>query len=154
MDFSQAFSDFLVRAGKSQAGFAREVGVTGPLINMIIKRKATPPMDRIEGWAEALGLTGDDRTVFLDLAALAHLPSEVQVRFIGIYLRYSEMMRESSRINAEQNTIGGGSKDERGISTIDSWEPNVTGLPSRDGRGHDADLSGGGITSEDNVFRK
>ena len=83
MDFSQAFSDFLVRAGKSQAGFAREVGVTGPLINMIIKRKATPPMDRIEGWAEALGLTGDDRTVFLDLAALAHLPSEVQVRFIG-----------------------------------------------------------------------
>lgn len=74
MDFSRVFADYLTKAGKSQAGFAREVGVTGPLINMIIKRKATPPLDSLDAWADALALSPDERRTFKMLAGLAHIP--------------------------------------------------------------------------------
>jgi hypothetical protein len=87
VDFSRVFSDILAKRGISQAGFARLVGMTGPFVNMVIRRKATPPPDRIEGWADALGLVGDERAVFLDLAAMEHLPADVRPRFLAIYQR-------------------------------------------------------------------
>lgn len=107
MDFSRAFSDFLAKAGKSQAGFAREVGVTGPLVNMIIKRKATPPLDRLDAWAAALGLSPDERRTFKMLAGLAHIPDQAVRDLVANQLDslYAQDLANEQRIADLERTI-------------------------------------------------
>lgn len=48
-----------------------------------------PPMfERVEAWADALELYGDERQQFLDLAAIAHLPVEAQPRFLALLRQF------------------------------------------------------------------
>lgn len=48
-----------------------------------------PPMfERVEAWADALELYGDERQQFLDLAAIAHLPTSVQPRFVALLRQF------------------------------------------------------------------
>lgn len=53
-------------------------------LGQVLRDKKPPPMERIERWADAVKLQGSERTRFLDLAAIAHMPDVVQSRFVGI----------------------------------------------------------------------
>lgn len=75
--FSDVFYKALEKAGFSQAKFANEVGTVGPFINQILKKRAKPPLDRIDAWADRLHLTGPERAEFLLLARLEHTPTEL-----------------------------------------------------------------------------
>ncbi len=68
--------------GLHQAEFCRQIGKKpAGWIQQIRQGTKTPPMKEMETWATALKLLGYERQYFLDLAAIAHLPEEVQTRF-------------------------------------------------------------------------
>lgn len=50
-------------------------------LSQVIAGKKPPPIDRIDGWADALELKDKERDRFIDLACIAHLPIEVQPHF-------------------------------------------------------------------------
>ncbi len=84
MDFAEFFSEKLAQMPLSQAAFGRAVEMTGPFINMICRRKALPPLDRIDRWADVLQLTGAERDQFIRLAGVAHIPDpKVRARVVG-----------------------------------------------------------------------
>lgn len=62
------------------------------------KNPKPPPLERIEAWANALGLKDADLQRFIDLAAIAHLPEEVQPRFVRLLDDVKDL-----RTLAEQN---------------------------------------------------
>jgi hypothetical protein len=66
-----AFSNDSAKENTAQGYLAKVIGGDPPL------------MDRVSLYAEALGLTGNERQRFVDLAAISHLPAEVQERFVG-----------------------------------------------------------------------
>ena len=66
------------------AAFARSVGITTGQITNVIKGRRTISTAAAVAWADALDLVGRERQRFLDLAAIAHLPEDVQPRFIKI----------------------------------------------------------------------
>lgn len=74
--FGEILKQSLARSGLSQEGFARAVGAVGPHVNLIIKGKRTPPLDRLDAWADALGLSPEERRTFKFLAGLAHIPDQ------------------------------------------------------------------------------
>lgn len=78
VDFSDAFSAAIAGAGFSQNRAGPALGCTGPFVNQVIRRKAKPPLDQIERWADALHLEGDARAEFIRLAYLAHAPEQVR----------------------------------------------------------------------------
>lgn len=84
-----AFGAFLVerwdKLRMSQAEFCRRVGSPAGWVQQIRMGVKTPPMERMERWADALELT-DERQTFLDLAAVQHLPLAVRPRFVGLVL--------------------------------------------------------------------
>lgn len=47
----------------------------------VLKRRRPPPLDRAAAWADALELDAAARRLFLDLAAVEHLPENVRARF-------------------------------------------------------------------------
>lgn len=60
-------------------------------LSKIVNGKVTPKMDRVVKWADALSLTGAERQRFIDLAAIAHLPTETQPRFARILDDYTKL---------------------------------------------------------------
>ena len=56
-------------------------------LSQVIAGKKPPPMDRVEAWADALDLKGRERDRFIDLACIAHLPTNVQGRFEALLRR-------------------------------------------------------------------
>ncbi len=56
-------------------------------LSRVIANKKPPPMDRLAAWAKALELRGIELERFLDLACIAHLPSDAQPRFEKILAR-------------------------------------------------------------------
>lgn len=64
-----------------QAEFCRLVGSPAGWVQQIREGHKTPPLDRMPKWADALRLTGARRALFLDLAAIAHLPPSARQRF-------------------------------------------------------------------------
>ncbi len=60
--------------------FARSGGVSGPLVSQIMGGIRTPPLDRMQEWADILGLPpgSPERSHFLESALLAHAPPEVR----------------------------------------------------------------------------
>lgn len=83
----------------SRRAFARAAepdnGVaTASLISNVILGKNYPPFPRVERWADALGLDGNERQEFLDLAACAHLPDEVRPQFERMAKQHRELLRK------------------------------------------------------------
>lgn len=48
-------------------------------IARVIAGKIPPPLYRVEDWADALGLAGQDQQEFIDEATLAHTPARVRL---------------------------------------------------------------------------
>jgi hypothetical protein len=69
----------------------------------------------METWATALKLEGAERQYFLDLAALAHLPEEVQARF-------EKMVEHARRVRmAEAPSYQPGGTDN--VKTVRNQQP-------------------------------
>lgn len=58
--------------------FAQQVGVAWSFIQRIRSGRAPPPLERLETWADLLGLIGRERQRFRDLAYWAHVPSDIR----------------------------------------------------------------------------
>ncbi len=68
--------------GLHQAEFCRRVNAPAGWVQQIREGKKTPPLDRMEEWVQVLELTGLQRALFLDLAAIQHIPEIGRARFI------------------------------------------------------------------------
>jgi hypothetical protein len=75
-----------------------EEGAGSAYVSQVIKGAKPPPLDRLDTWADALGLNGTDRVTFIDLAALAHLPDSVRGRFELIYAEHRELTKMKDKI--------------------------------------------------------
>jgi transcriptional regulator with XRE-family HTH domain len=67
-----------------QAEFCRRVGMPAGWVQQIREGRKTPPLERMEHWANVLDLHGEQRQLFLDLAAVMHLPETHRARFIRL----------------------------------------------------------------------
>ncbi len=91
--FGSALKAAIQAKGLSVNAWAEEVlgGTHGQVFNVIAGRR-TPPLDEVERWATKLGLEGKDRQTFLDLAALTHLPVDVEARFLRILKEHDKLL--------------------------------------------------------------
>ena len=78
----KTFGDHLVtlvgNAQLTMESFAKQVGLTKGFLSKVRNGKKPPPIDRLESWADALGLRGAARQEFIDLGNLAHAPEHVR----------------------------------------------------------------------------
>jgi transcriptional regulator with XRE-family HTH domain len=81
VNFGELLAHHLAKNGLSQSDLSRRVGDPQAWISQIIKGKRTPPLDRIESWADALHLTGPERERFILEAHLAHCTPVIAARF-------------------------------------------------------------------------
>ena len=84
------------------AAFARSVGITTGQITNVIKGRRTISSADAVAWADVLGLEEQERQRFLDLAAIAHLPSEARPRFLRIYEDYHRLLDLRDQLHAEE----------------------------------------------------
>ncbi|MBA3684181.1 MAG: hypothetical protein H0W72_02955 [Planctomycetes bacterium] len=49
------------------------------------------PLERVEGWANALNLTGTERAHFLSLAELSHGPETVEAEYLRMHQELAEL---------------------------------------------------------------
>lgn len=103
MDFGGFLAERIERARLTRIAFAKAIGSSSGFMTDVIKGRRTPPLDRLDAWADVLGLDGQERTLFLDLAALAHLPDEVRPRFLTIYQEHRELMAFKNRLESIEN---------------------------------------------------
>ncbi len=75
--FGDLLDDVLHQRGLTIQGFCAKVGCSPSVVTYAKTLTLNP--ERIERWADALALVGDERTRFIDLAWLAHSPPHVQV---------------------------------------------------------------------------
>lgn len=74
-------------------------------LTKVVKGAKPPPIDRLPAWADALELYGEDRQRFMDLAAIAHLPVEVQPRFINILRQLQTAQADVRAINSRLDAL-------------------------------------------------
>lgn len=86
-EFGNLLGSLLDQGGMTRVDFAAKAGVSASFVSNLIAGDRTPPPDKIDGWADILGLRGRERDHFLDLAMLAHLPTELQPRWVNLLRR-------------------------------------------------------------------
>jgi transcriptional regulator with XRE-family HTH domain len=77
MDFTELFRQHIAAAGISQAELARRANDHQSHINAALQGRAKPSLQRVAGWADALGLVGVDRRTFVLAAVRCHVPTEL-----------------------------------------------------------------------------
>jgi transcriptional regulator with XRE-family HTH domain len=94
----KSFGDYLKQLLESRqltvSGWARKVGITQGFASNLLAGRRSPAMEDIERWADSLELSGRDRRLFLDLAAISHLPKEAQARFLHFLNEQVKMKAE------------------------------------------------------------
>lgn len=91
----------------SKRAFIRAVSKVGENVGQAYLAKILtglhpPIIERAEAWADTLELAGDERQRFMDLAAISHLPVEVQPRFVTL-LR--QLQAAQAKIDVQNLTI-------------------------------------------------
>lgn len=76
MDFGGFLAERIERAHLTRIAFAKAIGSSSGFMTDVIKGRRTPPLDRLDTWADVLGVTGAERQQFLLLAGLAHIPDQ------------------------------------------------------------------------------
>ncbi len=89
--FGDYLDQLLKKRGLSVRAFAARVGSQAGSVS-IAKRKTMNP-NRMEAWADALELTGEEREHFYDLATLTHAPAYLVQRF-------QSLVSENKRLKA------------------------------------------------------
>jgi transcriptional regulator with XRE-family HTH domain len=76
--FGTLLKRYLDREGMSQMDLARSVNTSSSVVSEVQHDKRPPPLPRIDAWADALGLVGQERLGFLREALLAHCPEPIR----------------------------------------------------------------------------
>lgn len=76
--FARLFDQHLRDRGLSVRAFAQQCGVAWSFIQRVRTGRAPPPLERLEAWADLLGLVGRDRQRFRNLAYWAHVPLAIR----------------------------------------------------------------------------
>jgi len=83
----------LKERGITLSAFARTVAYPQPNFSLIRKGVRPVPVDRVKGWADALGLAGPQREHFLDMAALTHAPERIRILVTQLQVNWSMDLR-------------------------------------------------------------
>jgi ubiquinone biosynthesis protein UbiJ len=94
--FGALLVDLLARRALTQADFARLVGKAPGVVQFIRVGRRRPPLARIEAWADALALRGEDRRRFLEAARLEHCPPEIRHLVATLRRRVERMERQEA----------------------------------------------------------
>lgn len=98
--FGAYLSELLARRGLRQADFARLVGKAPGVVQFIRVGRRRPPLARLESWADALSLRGEERRRFLELGRLEHCPPEIRRLIVSLRRRLAEA--ESATLRAAE----------------------------------------------------
>lgn len=94
---------YIERAGLSSNGFAKKVGAGSSSISQISTGKRTPPLDQIDLWAEVLGLKGEKRAEFLELACLEHCPEPIRVEYLRLKAQVQKLETRLDKLEQERS---------------------------------------------------
>lgn len=86
--FPNSYRSF-IRAAES--GRDEDSGVA--YLSKVLAGKKPPPLDRVAAWAEALGLTAEDRALFIVLAHLAHGPEIIEAEYLRLRREVDDLRR-------------------------------------------------------------
>ena len=92
--FGTVLRQLIDARGLTLSHWARSVGIAQGFASNVVSGRRTPPLDAIDAWADSLHLAGDERSTFLDLAAVAHLPKQSQARFLTVIEEQVRMKTE------------------------------------------------------------
>jgi len=84
MLFGSLLKHHIAASGRSLSAWARTVGITQGFASNLLAGRRTPPLRELESWADSLGIAGEERQRFIDLAAIAHLPATAQARMVDL----------------------------------------------------------------------
>jgi hypothetical protein len=84
MLFGTLLKHHISASGRSLSAWARAVGITQGFASNLLAGRRTPPLGELETWADSLGLAGEERQRFIDLAAIAHCPHPAQARLVAL----------------------------------------------------------------------
>ncbi len=73
-DFPALFDAALKERGLTVRKFAEKVGVAWSFVHQVRRGHSILPLDKVESWAQALGLDGAVRADFIEAAKWAHIP--------------------------------------------------------------------------------
>ena len=83
----------------SQELLAQKLAVTQKTISLTMLGKIPPPIDdRLDAWADALGLNGEDRDTFRRAAFLAHTPEVIREEIQQDRIRIAELEDRVTRL--------------------------------------------------------
>ncbi len=75
-----------------------KLGVSDSFLSNVCNGKKLPKLDRLDDWADAMGLSGDDRAEFKRQAHLAHSPDEVQTLVASLDKKLDESFKQNALI--------------------------------------------------------
>ncbi|MBA3700560.1 MAG: helix-turn-helix transcriptional regulator [Planctomycetes bacterium] len=76
----------------SQMDLARAVGTSSSVVSQACLGQRPPPLERMDAWADALGLDDRARAVFVATAQLAHAPEAVRQRVAWLEQRLANQV--------------------------------------------------------------
>lgn len=114
-EFSTLLKTLISQRFSSQREFVRHTRIENEdsgqgYVSKVIKGQKPPPMDRLPAWADALELYGDERQRFMDLAAIAHLPAEVQPRFVALLRQLKSQQTTIDAVKVRLDALESGSQ--------------------------------------------
>jgi transcriptional regulator with XRE-family HTH domain len=93
VEFGDLLRVLIERMPMTRVEFAEKTGIAASFVSNLIAGDRSPPPDRLELFADVLGLRGREREHFLDLAMLAHLPRDLHPRWIRLLGRLEAVER-------------------------------------------------------------
>lgn len=117
-DFGALLQELLTQRGLSGLRFAKQVGTGSSTISQVSSGKRTPPLTRIEAWADVLALRGAVRARFIELAHLAHCPERISRDYLRQQEQISDLTRrlaacQDDHVRLPSRAAEGPGRDER-----------------------------------------
>jgi hypothetical protein len=112
--FKDVLYDCIRRRGLNTRSFAKLAGVSQAFVSDVANYHTPPPLDRMEQWADILGLEGQHRDYFIDLAALEVVPKRCKrlfdprtEGFVAIQMAISREMMAAGEDHPFQDWLDG-----------------------------------------------
>lgn len=83
----------MARQRLSQSDVARFIGVSQATVSDYAIGDVLPPLGKLSDLADALSLTGQERTAFFEEALLAHAPDRVRAMVVDLRQRVARLER-------------------------------------------------------------
>jgi transcriptional regulator with XRE-family HTH domain len=96
--FGPLLANCIESAGFTFNGFAKKVGAGSSTISQISTSKRTPPLDQIDHWADVLGLKGEKRAEFLEIACLEHCPEPIRAEYQRLKTQVQKLEARMTKI--------------------------------------------------------